>query len=242
MMSSTTDSDPYNQFQSEVQFLLQQTRASFTTYLRIRSLSSSASPDLVAARQELTNNLSLLADDLADLTAAVRAVEKDPYQYGLDVADVAGRRQFVEEAAGEVEDMKEEMNNVEEAPPVHPNYGGFVGDDDDDDIADREDPLAAWEHEQQVQIMREQDVQLEGVSRTVGNLREQAHVMGRELEEQAEMIDSLGRDTDRVQGKLGRGLKDLNKFIRKNEDTASNWCIGLLILVLCILLFLVIMV
>jgi t-SNARE syntaxin family protein len=112
--------------------------------------------------------------------------------------------------------MKEEMNNAEEAPPVHPNYGGFVG-DDDDDIAEREDPLAAWEHEQQVQIMREQDVQLEGVSRTVGNLREQAHVMGRELEEQAEMIDALGTDTDRVQGKLGRGLKDLNKFIRKNE-------------------------
>jgi hypothetical protein len=41
--------------------------------------------------------------------------------------------------------------------------------------------------------------------------------MGRELEEQAEMIDALGTDTDRVQGKLGRGLKDLNKFIRKNE-------------------------
>jgi len=141
------------------------------------------------------------------------------------------------EAAGEVEDMKEEM-----AEPVHPQYGGFVGDDDDDDDHYAADPLSAYEQEQQVQIMREQDLQLDGVYRTVGNLREQAHVMGRELGEQAEMIDNLDTDVDKVQGKLGKGLKDLNKFIRKNEDTASNWCIGLLILVLCILLFLLIIV
>jgi len=80
------------------------------------------------------------------------------------------------------------------------------------------------------------------VFRTVGNLRDQAHVMGRELGEQAEMIDAVDRDAERVQGKLGRGLKDLNRFIRKNEDKASNWCIGLLIMVLCILLFLVIVI
>ncbi|KAI5854215.1 t-SNARE [Tricharina praecox] len=238
MMSSTTDTDPYHQFQSEVQSLLQQTRTSFTNFLRLRSLPSSPNrADLASARQELSDHLATLSDDLADLTAAVKAVEKDPYQYGLDVADVAARRRFVEEAAGEVEDMKEEM-----AGPVHPQYGGFVGDDDDDDDHYAADPLSAYEQEQQVQIMREQDLQLDGVYRTVGNLREQAHVMGRELEEQAEMISALDTDVDRVQGKLGKGLKDLNKFIRKNEDTASNWCIGLLILVLCILLFLLIIV
>lgn len=224
----------------------------------MRSLSPAASPELVAARQELTDNLSALAGDLADLTTAVKAVEKDPYRYGLDVADVAGRRRFVEEAAGEVEDMQVEMDSAEApAAVVHPDYGGFVGDDDDDG-GGCEDPVSAFEHEQQIQMMREQDVQLEGVSRTVGNLREQANVMGLELAEQGEMIDALDTDVDRVQSKLGRGLKDLNKFIRKNEgqwappplllllltgvDTASNWCIGLLIIVLCILLFLVIVV
>ena len=206
------------QTNSDVQILLQQTRTSFTAYLRVRSLSPAASPELVAARQELTNNLSALADDLAELTAAVKAVEKDPYRYGLDVADVAGRRRFVEEAAGEVEDMQEEMDSAEApAAAVHPEYGGFVGDDDDDDRDGREDPLSAFEHEQQIQMMREQDVQLEGVSRTVGNLREQANVMGLELAEQAEMIGALDTDAERVQGKLGKGLKDLNRFIRKNE-------------------------
>lgn len=236
MMSSTNDTDPYHQFQSEVQSLLAQTRTSFTNYLRLRSLSHAAAPELVSARQELSHNLSSLADDIADLTAAVKAVEGDPYKYGLDVSDVAARRRFVEEALGDVEDMKEEMENAEAPTPTHPQYGGFVGDEDEDDD-EREDPLAAYEREQQVQMMRDQDLQLEGVYRSVGNLRAQADTMGRELGEQAELVDALDRDVDRVQGKLGKGLKDLNAFIRKNEDTASHWCIGLLILVLCILLF-----
>ena len=52
--------------------------------------------------------------------------------------------------------------------------------------AQMEDSYVVWEQEQQQVIMAEQDEVLEGVYRTVGNLREQAHEMGRELEEQAE--------------------------------------------------------
>ena len=177
----------------------------------MRSLSAPTSSELLEARQELTDNLETLSDDLTDLTAVVDAVEKDPYKYGLDVADVAARRRFVQESAGEVEDMREEMSTAE---VQHPNYGGFVGDSDDEEV---DDSQVQFERQTQLEMMREQDVQLEGVSRTVGNLREQAHIMGRELEEQAEMVGALEEGVDRVQGKLNRGLRDLNKFIKKNE-------------------------
>lgn len=122
----------------------------------------------------------------------------------------------MDEAAGEIEDMREEMEN-KAAEAVIPSYGGFVGDDEDDDIAAREDPVAGWEHEQQVQMMRDQDLQLDGVFRTVGNLRAQANDMGRELEEQSEMIGALDKDAERVQGKLEKGMRNLKVFIRKNE-------------------------
>ncbi|KAI5816940.1 syntaxin 6, N-terminal-domain-containing protein [Pyronema omphalodes] len=246
MMSSTTDADPYIQFQSEVQSLLSSTRASFTNFLRLRSLSASPT-ELSAARHDLSENLSSLSDDLRDLGAAVKAVEKDPYKFGLDVSDVASRRRFVEESTGELEDMKEELASLD-AEDSRPKYGGFVGDEDEDfgerggHVIDASDPVSVFEHQQQQTIMREQEQQLEGVSRTVGNLREQAFVMGRELEEQQEMIESLDNDTERVQGKLGRGMRDLEKFIKANEDKASNWCIAFLILVLCILLFLLLVV
>ena len=98
------------------------------------------------------------------------------------------------------------------APAV---YGGAVGDDDDDGRG--EDSYAAFEHGHQQQLMREQDVQLDSVYRTVGIIRAQADTMNRELEEQAEILDETDRIAERVDGKLKRGVKGLNEFVKKNE-------------------------
>ena len=65
--------------------------------------------------------------------------------------------------------------------------------------------------------MHEQDEQLDGVFKTVGNLRQQADDMGRELEEQHEMLEDVDKTADRVQGKLDTGLKRIGDVIRKNE-------------------------
>jgi len=92
----------------------------------------------------------------------------------------------------------------------------------------------------QQEIIHDQDEMLEGVSRTVVNLREQANVMNRELEEQTGVLGALDGDVDRVEHKLKKGVRDLNTFIRKNEDTASSCCIAILIVVLIFLLFLVV--
>jgi len=91
-----------------------------------------------------------------------------------------------------------------------------------------------------MEMMHEQDEALDGVFQTVGNLRMQADTMGRELEEQADMLDDVDNITERVQGKLATGMKKINFVIRQNEDTWSSCCIGVLIFVLIILLVLVI--
>jgi t-SNARE complex subunit (syntaxin) len=88
--------------------------------------------------------------------------------------------------------------------------------------------------------MHEQDQQLDGVFRTVGNLRQQADDMGRELEEQQEMLEHVDTLADRVGGRLQIGVQKLGVVMRKNEDKWSSCCIGVLILVLIILLILVI--
>ncbi|KAI5780944.1 hypothetical protein EDC01DRAFT_718721 [Geopyxis carbonaria] len=245
--TSLSNPDPYPQFESELRTLLEATRLSFTSFLRIRSLAAATSPELLAAREELSDNHAQLLEDLEDLTATVAAVEHDPYRFGLDVADVAARRRFVGEVAGELEDMREEM---ERAPGTHATgagataggaagQGGFVGDSDDDDGADlaANDPVAQYEQQQQLEMLRRQDEQLEGVGRTVQNLKRLGGDLGRELEEQNQELEELDRDVERVEGKLQRGLKDLNRFVKKNEDSVSNWCIGLLIMILCVLLF-----
>ncbi|KAI1079330.1 hypothetical protein F5B20DRAFT_544530, partial [Whalleya microplaca] len=108
--------------------------------------------------------------------------------------------------------------------------GGGAGGGDDD--------YAEFEHRQQLQVMQEQDQQLDGVFVTVGNLRRQADDMGRELEEQHEMLATVDTLADRVGGRLQTGVQKLGHIMKKNEDRYSGCCIAVLITVLIILLVL----
>lgn len=224
------------------------TRPLFASYLRIRSLSTTqSSPELAAARSDLESALTALAEDLADLVASVRAVEADPSQFGLSAHEVARRGRLVQEVGGEVEDMREELSKAR-AAGAGAKKGGGGNDDlpdpsafavaDDGDGHGPEDYAAEFEQEQQQMMMREQDVHLDGVFQTVDTLRRQAGDMGRELEEQAEMLEATDRLADRVGGRLQTGMDKLKYVVQHNEDRLSSWCIGLLILVLCIMLVL----
>jgi t-SNARE syntaxin family protein len=82
------------------------------------------------------------------------------------------------------------------------------------------------EQQRQLELMHEQDEQLDGVFRTVGNLRQQADDMGRELEEQAVMIGEVDTLADRVGGKLQSGMSKLKYIIRKNEGELRFLDIG----------------
>lgn len=93
----------------------------------------------------------------------------------------------MKEVEGEVEDMLEELRKAAQRPSGGKASASKQNDAINPELdAQREDSYAIWEQEQQQVIIAEQDEMLEGVYRTVGNLREQAHEMGRELEEQAE--------------------------------------------------------
>jgi t-SNARE syntaxin family protein len=241
-MSSTNEEDPFLQVQADVLSALSSTRPLFTSYLRIRSISTSASsPELISARQELESALSSLAEDLADLVESVKAVQDDPYKYGLEIEEVARRKRLVDEVGGEIEDMREELlKRIEDTEQAQGRGGGsaFAS-----DLRDAEnsgtDNYAEFEQQQQLHIMAEQDQQLDGVFRTVGNLRQQADDMGRELEDQVEMLETVDGLADRVGGRLQNGMKKMGTVIRRNEDGLSSCCIAVLIFVLILLLILV---
>ncbi|KAF2084661.1 hypothetical protein K490DRAFT_48603 [Saccharata proteae CBS 121410] len=242
MMSSTNDEDPFLQVQADVLSLLNTTRPLFSSYLRIRSTASSASnPELRESRAELESALQELSTDLRDLVASVKAVEHDPYRYGIDIDEVSRRRRLVEEVGGEVEDMRGELlKALSGAEGSGMGKGGVAADLPDPDSfgEEDEDGYAAMEQERQVEMMHEQDEALDGVFRTVGNLRQQADDMGRELEEQGELLEDVDTVADRVGGKLQNGIKRVGWVIKKNEDKYSSCCIAVLIFVLILLLVL----
>lgn len=253
-MSSTTESDPFLQVQADVLSQLQHTRPLFTSYLRIRSLASTSSspsqatPELTSARSELEASLSTLAEDLSDLVESVKAVQNDPYRFGLEIEEVSRRKRLVDEVGDEVADMREELlrtysnprsQNPGAAHARSANASGYDGEDASMLGEERRDYTTEFEHSQQLEMMAEQDTQLDGVFRTVGNLRQQADDMGRELEEQVVMLDVVDAAADRVGGRLGTGMKRMGEVVRRNEDGLSSCCIGVLIFVLILLLVLV---
>ena len=87
---------------------------------------------------------------------------------------------------------------------------------------DGADDYGAFEQQRQVEMMHEQDEALDGVFKTVGNLRQQADDMGRELEEQEEMLEDVDKLADRVGGKLHNGIKRVGWVIKNNE---GKWLI-----------------
>ncbi|KAJ0415680.1 t-SNARE [Aspergillus carlsbadensis] len=241
--------DPFLQVQAEVLSTLNTTRPLFSSYLRIRSLAKSPSnPELQQSRSELETTLTDLTADLDDLVESVRAVEQDPYRYGLELEEVQRRRQLVDDVGAEVENMRQELHKVVTSSDAHAHAaasGGLPNPAEFDSLASPgegggDDYYAEMEQQRQLELMHEQDEQLDGVFRTVGNLRQQADDMGRELEEQGVMIGEVDTLADRVGGKLQSGMSKLKYIIRKNEDTASSFCIAILIFVLVLLLILVI--
>jgi t-SNARE syntaxin family protein len=233
-------------------------RPLFNSYLRIRSLTTNAnSPELASARSDLETALSSLAEDLADLVQSVQAVENDPSQFGLSAHEVTRRKRLVQEVGGEIEDMREELARKLDVRGGTNGMAGGTGGTGRGGGEDLPDPnlfsipdgegaddaaYAEFAQHQQMEMMREQDQHLDGVFQTVGNLRRQADDMGRELEEQGEMLEVVDNLADRVGGRLQTGMQKLNHVIRRNEDRYSTCCIGLLILVLFILLILLIVI
>ena len=216
--------DPFLAAQSDILALLNQSRPLLQSYLRIRSSASSASsPELVEARQELESTLTDLSADLQDLVESVRAVEGDPYKYGLDIDEVSRRRKLVEDVGKEVENMRQQLSSTVASADAQRKRSASLA--HPDSFGDPEDPLAGgdedgyeeWEEQRQMEIMHEQDEALDGVFQTVGNLRQQADTMGRELEEQAELLEDTDTIAERVGGKLAKGMKGIRFVIERNE-------------------------
>ena len=211
---------------SDVLSTLNTTRPLFASYLRIRSLASSpTSPELAQARTELESTLQDLSSDLLDLVESIKAVEHDLYRYGLEIEEVERRRRLVEEVGGEIEDMREELlKTVAGADKRRQGANGNALPSPSmyDQQSQEGDDYAAFEQQRQVEMMHEQDEALDGVFQTVGNLRQQADDMGRELEEQGELLEDVDTLADRVGGKLQTGIKKVGWVIKKNEGEPSS--------------------
>jgi member of the syntaxin family of t-SNAREs len=175
---------------------------------------------LTEARKELEAVLQDLQADLADLTDAVSAVESDPYAFGLQIEEVRRRRRLVSDVGDEIERMQQELQRTVQqtnSKAKGTTNGSMLPNPDAFDDHDVDDYAAAFEQQRQEELLHEQDEVLDGVSQTVGTLRQQADVMGRELEEQGQILEEVDHAADRVGRKLQTGMRRIGEVIKRNE-------------------------
>lgn len=155
----------------------------------------------------------------------------DPFQYGLDINEVGRRRKLVRDVGEDIEGMRDEIKRVRNTNTMGgrginttssadlPPPSAFDPDSPTDTFAagENEDHYGAFEQQRQAEIFQEQDEALDGVFQTVENLRQQAGDMGRELEEQVEMLEDTRQVADRVEGKLQTGMKKVGWVLKHNE-------------------------
>lgn len=219
---------------------LDRIRPLFTSYLRIRTYATSPnSQELLSSSSELSSAIESLSEDLTDLKASVKAVESDPYKYGLEIEELIRRNKLCDDVSTELQDMREELGKSISSSVLPKTKQNTLESDANEANEHNRDNYAEFEQQQQLKILADQDVQLESVSKIVSHIRQQASDMGRELEEQAEILDRVGGLAERVGGRLQTGVKAMGTVLKRNENGLSNCCIVALIIILIILLILV---
>ncbi|GJN89314.1 hypothetical protein Rhopal_002294-T1 [Rhodotorula paludigena] len=171
--------DPYFEVKAEVEAALAQLSSTHAQLGR----ASPNSEERSWALAELKATLAAVVPDLEELEESVAALEEVGVARRLGIADkeVRARRDFVERARGEIADAKRKRYSASSSaypPSYHTNAPEQSGTDGETD------PNAEFEMQHQTLLMEQQDRTLTDISGTVGLLREQAHLMGREVFEQ----------------------------------------------------------
>merc|ERR1711914_45882 len=221
-----------------------------TKLLEWRHLMEAQTPNGSRAREltsELRSSVRSAEWDLEDLEESVSVVKNNPQRFGLDLAELESRTTFIRETRLKITDMKNEIEGprvnekllaMESMPKPssfsrpnrfqnngydNPGYRGF--------------------NQQQQQLLRDQDGELDQIGKNVGQLKQISRAIGNELDDQAILIDSLSAEVDSAHGRMNATLAKIQRVtrrIRLSTDRRQWYAIGglaFLIFILIILLF-----
>ncbi|KAK0528331.1 hypothetical protein OC842_004577 [Tilletia horrida] len=241
--------DPYHDFASDVRTSLQSARALSSAYVSLlsshasASASASGSSQIQEAHDRLADAIEGLRQDVQDVRESVAIVQRaGAERFGVGAEELAGRVQFVRECEGEIE----ELEQVAASGPSGSSSsratgagarrrgqgagGGHTSLDMREDL-EGEDSAAAFEREQQQQLLAEQDSSLGLLGRTLSTLKDQASHLGQEINEQVELLGALDEEVDQSQSRLKRAMDRMEVLIKLGDDRLGGWCVWILIVV-----------
>ena len=193
-------------------------------------------------RSDFNNNISELSETIEDLKESIESSKSDPEFFKISKSEISKREGIVQKLEESYQDLQNQWNSKSGTGKATDGSDPFVRYNDEEAGPSNDEGFDSFNQMQQEQMMREQDQHLDGVYTTMQNINLQARTMGNELEEQAYIIDEVDGELDRIGGKVSRGMRQVEHVIRRNQERASDCCIGLLIVALIVLLVLVIVV
>ncbi|CUM63527.1 uncharacterized protein PRCAT00001104001 [Priceomyces carsonii] len=224
--------DPFNEVQDDA----------YASVARLETLIGKSGNINDVKKIDFDNNFQELSEIFKDLEQALKASEADPESFLLTSIDIDDRRKRLKDLDTKIHQIKEnwdaKMRNTNRDVTSMSNR--ISQDEQDENPFDDDNNYRSMDQFQQQQIIQEQDVHLDSIHETMRSLNQQAQLMGGELENQAGMLEDLDTELDNVGDRVQRGLKRIGYVIEKNREKASDWCIGILVVALCILLILVI--
>ncbi|EMR09567.1 hypothetical protein PNEG_02153 [Pneumocystis murina B123] len=232
--------DPFFEAKEQISFQLSKARYLYDLYFKtVKEKNIGSSTTLLDISNELWKIINEIDDCLIDLEEVVCAVESQPKKYKISDEEASERRLFVNRVRNDLEQMQKDLNDPIEDLSYRKDelLKQTVRDEESLNNSLVMSPKLALKYRKLLED--EQDIQLDHVFGTVQNLREQASIMGKELEEQFELIEEVDMRIERTGEKLKQGFKNMKWVIKRNEDTISSYCIVFLIIILIVLLILI---
>ncbi|KAK0557510.1 hypothetical protein OC846_000498 [Tilletia horrida] len=242
--------DPYHDFASDLRNSLQSARTLSHNYTSLLSSSSSSSSSpgaasgaIQEAHDRLADAIEGLRQDVQDVRESVAIVQRaGPERFGVGVEELEGRVKFVKDCEREIEELESIASAGVSGNGSRRSGSGRGGGAIALEMDEQEDSAAAFERDQQQQLMAEQDSSLGLLGRTLSTLRDQASHLGQEINEQVELLGALDEEVDQSQSRLKRAMDRMEQLIKLGDDRLGGWCVWILIVVLFLLLLVVVLI
>ncbi|KAI8327886.1 t-SNARE [Blakeslea trispora] len=214
------EEDPFLIVKSQVEDTLADANNLFESWKRIQqTVSSPRNQELVWTADELNSTLEAVEQDIEDLEEALQASQNNPQQFNLTAKDLNARKKFLTQSRNTIQSIRKTLANPPNKKPYSPsdqNQGKSY------QTARQNENSIFIENEQQQQMvmMREQDTHLDAMGGTLVNLKEIASTMNQEMDDQAILLDDLGNQVDRSEGKLKGAMRRITTILKKEEGNS----------------------
>ncbi|KAI8086155.1 t-SNARE [Halteromyces radiatus] len=238
------EEDPFVIVENQVKESLVNADNLYSSWKRIRqTVKSPQNQELLWTADELESCLEAIEQDLDDLDEALAAAKLNPQQFHLSANDLNTRQLFLIQSRNTIQSIRNTMANPSpkyddsksSSPSQSDTFTPYRSEQDNSRFIENE--------QQQQQVMfQEQDHHLDSMAGTLVNLKDIAGTMNREIDDHVILLDELGDNVDRTEGRLKRAMHRVTDILKKEEESKSGYCICCLIIILIILLVLVIII